>query len=87
MAVTIDANELKRVFEKMDLLGLNDIDPNEFQGFGMRNSKVYFEKLMKLVAEDNLGRKEFAMLTFLCCILPSKKRLLENIDKLDRLGG
>jgi len=67
----------------MDLGDVDDINVDDFLGFGLMNSHMYREKLFRIIGAPKFGltKKEIKMIFVLAIAVRSKKRVMDNIDK------
>ena len=73
------ANELREVTKLFDMT--HELNPDDFEGFGLRNSRVYFAKLVKLMTESNLSKVAKFMVMVLATAIKSKARVIEVMTK------
>ena len=57
-----------------------DLDPNDFEGFGLKNSKVYYAKLFRLMLAAKLTKVARYMVMVLATAVKNKKRIAESIS-------
>jgi hypothetical protein len=74
---------LEELMHRVEWMKMDEIDPAEFENFGVRNSRIYREKFYRLMKASAMGKNECKWLIFMTCLLPSKKRLLDAMRKWD----
>jgi len=87
MPLSITEGEMEDLLDRMKLLELDDVNPRDFVGFGMMNSETYRKKFEDIALAAKLSSEEFAMVVFLSCLIPNKKRILNHMEKLNKAGS
>jgi hypothetical protein len=74
-------NDLTELMSRVEWMKMDDVDPNDYENFGVRNSRIYRDKFYRLLRASKMEKNESKWLIFMTCLLPSKKRLLDATRK------
>ena len=68
-----------------DLFDLKvELNPDDFVGFGLKNSRVYFAKLAGLMAASNLSKEGKFMVFVMATAIKNKNRILEAMKAFEQ---
>ena len=82
----INAADLRTLMRELNMEALDQLDPNDFVGFGMKNSSVYRALFVRMVKAANLSPEEGAVVVALATAVKSKKRNLEAMEIFSEAG-
>lgn len=87
---SFDASNGKRLLTEIKawvdigIIAAIGIKPDDAIGFGLKNSHVYREILLKLLSDEGMGKSEFAALVALFTMVKNKTRVLQAMVKFSK---
>ena len=76
--------EVATLIARFDLTQIDNIQADDYENFGLMNSKIYREKFLRIATAAGLSQSEATHVIILFTAIKNKKRVLENISKFAR---
>ena len=80
MASSSVGEDIQVILSKFDMDVVRFLDPNDWLDFGQMNTKLYAQKLMRIMEDKQLNTEETTMVVVLAVAIKSRKRILRAME-------